>query len=450
MPDQQPKYQPSFMTQEEVDAEVQSAITDVATVLAWSRTSSMRLLRYFAWSPSLVNEKYFEDTERVLKQSGVRNMDDKFTISDAEEVCTICWDRVPSGRAASLACGHACCMACWRDHLKYHLEQTGTDCIAVRCPMKECPQYSGETAVEQVFGATSPEMRRYKMFLIRSFTQGHKQYRECPAAGCEWIAKYPTPITEKPAVVSCRCGYRYCFKCGSEDHMPASCEAMQKWLQKETSEAGSATWVMANTKPCPGKNCRQTIEKNGGCNHMTCSQCRCEWCWVCGGPWSEHGSSYYTCNRYKEGKPPRDLAREAIRTELERYTHYYIRYNNHQNSRKLDTAMMARVRGRIDAEMRSRQQQSMGDLDYLEEAAKMLTQCRHVLMYTYAYAYYLLDGPNKELFEFNQSRLEYYTEQLSGFVEDLGLVSKKQDVVNHTAVAKTMLKHLQDGVLRVK
>ena len=34
--------------------------------------------------------------------------------------------------------------------------------------------------------------------------------------------------------------------------------------------------------------------------HMTCSQCRHEFCWLCQGPWAEHGErtgGFYNCNR---------------------------------------------------------------------------------------------------------------------------------------------------------
>merc|ERR1719183_1764768 len=35
------------------------------------------------------------------------------------------------------------------------------------------------------------------------------------------------------------------------------------------------------------------------CLHITCPKCRHEWCWLCQGPWSKHGGSYYQCNSYK-------------------------------------------------------------------------------------------------------------------------------------------------------
>jgi hypothetical protein len=45
-----------------------------------------------------------------------------------------------------------------------------------------------------------------------------------------------------------------------------------------------AKWYLARrTQLCPNPQCSVRIEKNGGCNHMTCSQCRAAWCWVCRG-----------------------------------------------------------------------------------------------------------------------------------------------------------------------
>lgn len=39
-------------------------------------------------------------------------------------------------------------------------------------------------------------------------------------------------------------------------------------------------WLAKHTRPCP--SCKTTIEKNGGCNHMHCSHCECDFCFLCG------------------------------------------------------------------------------------------------------------------------------------------------------------------------
>lgn len=45
-------------------------------------------------------------------------------------------------------------------------------------------------------------------------------------------------------------------------------------------------WVRQNTKECP--KCRVPIEKNQGCNHMTCRYCSFEFCWLCMRPYKTH------------------------------------------------------------------------------------------------------------------------------------------------------------------
>ncbi|WAQ88270.1 hypothetical protein PtA15_9A397 [Puccinia triticina] len=56
---------------------------------------------------------------------------------------------------------------------------------------------------------------------------------------------------------------------------------------KDDSEM--ANWISANTKECT--RCHLTIEKNGGCNHVTCKKCKPEFCWVCTGIWADHGTA---------------------------------------------------------------------------------------------------------------------------------------------------------------
>lgn len=58
------------------------------------------------------------------------------------------------------------------------------------------------------------------------------------------------------------------------------------------------------------------------CSHMTCRKCKYEFCWVCMGPWTEHGTAYYQCNRFEEksGVDARDTQAKS-RASLERYLH---------------------------------------------------------------------------------------------------------------------------------
>lgn len=71
-------------------------------------------------------------------------------------------------------------------------------------------------------------------------------------------------------------------------------------LKKETAKLATTDHLDAATKAlvnqisiaCPNKRCQYRIERNGGCNHMTCQKCRYEFCWVCLQAWFLHRGVY--------------------------------------------------------------------------------------------------------------------------------------------------------------
>ena len=94
--------------------------------------------------------------------------------------------------------------------------------------------------------------------------------RWCPAPNCEYAvdcAIGPKQLKTIVPTVTCSCGHHFCFGCGQNDHQPCPCALVKKWVKKCEDDSETANWISANTKECP--KCVATIEKNGGCNHMT-------------------------------------------------------------------------------------------------------------------------------------------------------------------------------------
>ncbi|KAF7319610.1 RBR-type E3 ubiquitin transferase [Mycena chlorophos] len=169
-----------------------------------------------------------------------------------------------------------------------------------------------------------------------------------------------------------RHAHKFCFGCTIDsDHRPVVCGMALLWLNKCRDDSEVASWIQNNTKECPKSV--STIEKNGGCNHMTCKTCKNEFCWVCMGPWSEHGTTYHSRSRYDE-------------------------------------------KGSVDAQ--DAQSRSQASLErYLHTALEVLDNCRVALKWMYAMAYYLAKGNEKELFEDNQRDLERAVEELYELIE---------------------------------
>ena len=153
------------------------------------------------------------------------------------------------------------------------------------------------------------------------------------------------------------------------------------------------------------------------------------------GLWSEHGTSWYNCNRYEEksGTEARDSQAKS-RQSLERYLHYYNRYAKHEQSAKLDKDIFHKTEKKMTL-LQSSSNMSWIEVQFLETASKALQQCRQTLKWTYAFAYYLARNNQTEIFEDNQKDLEMAVESLSEMFEKpvAELAGLKVDILDKTA-----------------
>lgn len=92
--------------------------------------------------------------------------------------------------------------------------------------------------------------------------------RYCPKANCDGVMRAKSVEDLKLTCPACKSSI--CFKCRDEWHgYWTSCEKhmMSKFDDK--------------IKFCPV--CFVKISRTEGCNHMTCTYCKYDWCWVCNG-----------------------------------------------------------------------------------------------------------------------------------------------------------------------
>lgn len=67
-------------------------------------------------------------------------------------------------------------------------------------------------------------------------------------------------------------------------HEEETCDAYQARLrdqegEQKKQEAASQLYLESNSQVCP--ECGIHIQKNEGCDHMTCKLCRHQFCWIC-------------------------------------------------------------------------------------------------------------------------------------------------------------------------
>ncbi|KAF9265860.1 hypothetical protein L218DRAFT_897748 [Marasmius fiardii PR-910] len=363
-------------------------------------------------------------------------------------VCPICFDDSPELQTLGLDCGHMFCSGCWHAYTISKIREDGEYCV--RCMAESCALVAPDSFVRSVLiphGTSDPQNEgalawaRFQELLVRNYVGAMSNLKFCPypgctnTVGCSAAASKSSLATMVP-IVSCGSRgipgseedrkasnlsvqakeHKFCFGCPVEtDHRPVVCAVARMWLKKCEDDSETANWIKSNTKEC--SQCQSTIEKNGGCNHMTCKKCKHEFCWVCMGPWSEHGTAWYSCNRYDEktGVEARD-AQSRSRASLERYLHYYNRWANHEQSAKLSLDLYAKTEKKME-DMQITSELTWIEVQFMKKAVEEVEKCRMTLKWTYAMAYYLAKGNEKDLFEDNQRDLERAVEDLSELLE---------------------------------
>lgn len=333
----------------------------------------------------------------------------------------------------------------------------GTDCVSAKCPAPKCKAKVHDIAYKTL---VDPEMFvKYSNFVLKSFVDDNPLVKWCPAPGCTYTIRCERK--DRKEAVACKCNFQFCFSCCDHDigdHMPCPCAQVELWREKAAVESENVSWMIANTKKCP--ECRSPIEKNGGCMHMTCRKngggCGYEFCWLCRGPWSEHGSAtggYYNCNKYDAAKVKEDNVNDA-KTDLETYMFYYHRYESHHNAMKIADEQRQNT-NKKEQDILAKFDVRSADTKFLLEATEQLLRNRRVLQYSYVYAFYLdKKSEDRNLFEYLQEDLEKHTDFLSKLYETpLDKMTNIQDffkwkeqVTNYTRITKKFLDNFVAGV----
>lgn len=336
-------------------------------------------------------------------------------------------DDVAWSECDSMPCGHWMSKDGWREFLR-EAANHGPGVAYLECFASGCT----ERVRPRMFRSylEPGQLEKYQHFLVESFVSANASTQWCPAPGCGLLAMYSGGGAKD---VACKCGHEFCFACLREAHRPADCEAAKAWEEKNSSESENTTWIIANTKPCP--KCGVSIEKNQGCNHMTCRKamggCGHDFCWMCLGDWSAHGSStggYYTCNKYKKMKEEGALDKiyskqDKARVVLDRYLHYFSRFDNHDKARRHAKQLLVRLEKKMD-QLQSEKGLTYKDVECLRTAVEAILKGRRVLKWSYVFAFFCTDSQELALFEFLQQQLETNNEHLLELLELSKVVDK--------------------------
>jgi hypothetical protein len=228
---------------------------------------------------------------------------------DCTSLCPVC-NEEPVGERNS--CGHGLCPACWTDFVANAIRNSSTPEIAkgdgdeggalvldVKCPGDvdakcRCPVKFSVIRKALPHGIESL-VRTVMRSMSKAFLSGAAAIAQCVcgAVACSTLIN---------SEVECTCGHVQCIadmKRGSSrasyiPHHHLSWDEEQTWQQMNTAGSEQRSMVM-RYKNCPkcgtmttkcgcqGKVVCQGMDKcpNEACDHMKCSKCGSDWCWIC-------------------------------------------------------------------------------------------------------------------------------------------------------------------------
>uniref|UniRef100_A0A0N4UZ99 RBR-type E3 ubiquitin transferase n=1 Tax=Enterobius vermicularis TaxID=51028 RepID=A0A0N4UZ99_ENTVE len=170
--------------------------------------------------------------------------------------CPLCFNRLPEDAFPQLSCcDHRSCRSC--------LYQVMESRVQITCP--ECYEFLHPSDIYALM-ADDPELiKKYEDFSLRRALMTDPDTRWCPAPDCSYAviatacAACPELHCERPG-----CGAFFCYHCKGPWHASQTCDEARR-------ERGG----------CP--RCHALIAKlnDGSCNHMVCTLCRAEFCWLC-------------------------------------------------------------------------------------------------------------------------------------------------------------------------
>lgn len=255
-----------------------------------------------------------EERDRIEAEKLARELEEEYQRS-VSFYCNICLvDHLIDG-AYTLECGHRFCQDALSGYICSKINSHEVNEDVMICPSIGCGVPIDHTIIR---GCTkeldnTEAYTKYCEFRNDTFFANELQkgkMMKCPTEHCN-NAFFYSANSANPLPFTCEaCKQSYCFNCRvmaanhsnstkrlfGPGHEPRTCAEQIEQLEKDAeAKRKFEEWKVLNEsaqrlfeqaiaekgwKKCP--SCGVYIERNQGCDHMTCRNCKCNFCYVCG------------------------------------------------------------------------------------------------------------------------------------------------------------------------
>jgi IBR domain, a half RING-finger domain len=197
-------------------------------------------------------------------------------------LCTICdLNEIPHNtKRITKDCKHKCttCDICMQHHITEEVNSKGNTTV-IKCLGAGCKAVLDYEDVHRF--ASKETFAMYDKLVLRRALEKMKDFRWCGHAGCGCGQIHANPSYPKMTCHACR--KITCFRHQCPWHENRTCDQYERDSQK-SEEVALLQYIQSNkVMRCP--KCKHGIEKNQGCDHMTCKKpygCGAEFCYRCG------------------------------------------------------------------------------------------------------------------------------------------------------------------------
>ena len=199
-----------------------------------------------------------------------------------QKICPICGEVLLKSdiKINKLKCKHLFCTDCFFNYLKEKINNN--QFLQITCPEKDCEEIIGNNMIIKILINEKNLLEKYNKLVKRNQLMLDPNIQLCPFPDCESYAK-----KGKSKYVKCiENKHKFCFNCLKDWHNNIPCK------DSSLSNSLNALEFSNKVKRCP--KCKFFIEKGEGCNHMTCSNCKYQFCWLCMGE--------YEANHFDRGR----------------------------------------------------------------------------------------------------------------------------------------------------
>ena len=229
------------------------------------------------------NNNFFSNIRRSFHSENENHSSYNNSSMEINDNCLICEEKLTEEEKKDnlLKCNHIFCNDCYFEYLKEKVNSNQIDII--KCPQKDCQIILKNNFIQQKLFNDTNLLEKYVILEKRRQLMLDPDIQLCPYPDCESYAK---KVKNNNYVCCIEKKHKFCFNCLKDWHGKKKCddsvdESFKKWRDSY------------KVKRCP--KCKIFIEKNEGCNHITCKNCNYEFCWLCMSKYSSNHFDFGRC-----------------------------------------------------------------------------------------------------------------------------------------------------------